>query len=386
MRPCALPTGSARSAAAKSRPPSRCLLLVALLLACGIARAQTWTEPAAAGRPAESAVRRVAVFGVDRRTPLPSRLRELQEKLGLLFNLRAGTVCTAFCVAEDIIATAGHCLHRTAGERPPRPADFWFARNYDTVHDFARVAGHATGAAAQNIMSGAESLSIRPPIDAAKDWALVRLSRPLCHKGVLPLAVLGMEQIIAEAEARHVFHVSYHRDFTPWKLAYSRECAVARDFEAADWATIAHDFIDPTALILHTCATGGASSGSPLLLETPAGPAVIGINIGTYLQSKVVMQAGQVTRRLKADTVANTAVSSAVFAKQLEIFRRATILATGAEIRKLQALLQKRGLFAGKVDGTYSAALRAAIEEHERAHGLPVTGLATAALIKTLAP
>jgi hypothetical protein len=375
-----------KSGGGPARGAARGLLIAALLLACGLARGQTWTEPAGVARPAGSAVSRVAVFGVDRRTALPSRLRELQEKLGLLFNLRARTVCTAFCVAEDIIATAGHCLHRTAGERPPRAADFWFARNYDTVHDFARVAGHATGAAAQHVMSGAESLSIRPPIDAAKDWALVRLSRPVCRKGVLPLAALGLEQIIAEAGARHVFHVSYHRDFTPWKLAYSQECAVARDFEAADWATIAHDFVEPTALILHTCATGGASSGSPLLLETPTGPTVIGINIGTYLQSKVVMQAGQVTRRLKADTVANTAVSSAAFAQQLEIFRRATILATGAEISKLQAQLQKRGLFAGKVDGIYSAPLRMAIEAHERAQGLPVTGLATAALLKTLAP
>jgi peptidoglycan hydrolase-like protein with peptidoglycan-binding domain len=79
-------------------------------------------------------------------------------------------------------------------------------------------------------------------------------------------------------------------------------------------------------------------------------------------------------------------VSSAAFAEQLEIFRRATILASSAEIRQLQTQLRQRGLFAGNVDGTYSAALRAAIEAHERAQGLPVTGLATAALLKALTP
>jgi protease YdgD len=233
-------------------------------------------------------------------------------------------------------------------------------------------------------MTGAESLSIRPPIDAARDWALVRLVRPACSKGVLPLKVLSLEEIISAASDRRVFHVSYHRDFTPWKPAYSRACGVARSFQGADWDSIARDFIDPAALILHTCATGGASSGSPLLLETTDGPAVIGINIGTYLQSKVVTQAGQVTHRLKADTIANTAVSSAVFAEPLEIFRRASILQSRAEVRELQVRLMRRGLFAGKPDGIYSTALRAAIEAHERAAGLPVTGLATAALLSEL--
>jgi protease YdgD len=328
--------------------------------------------------------RLAAIFGADHRVPLPVRFKAVEDKIGLLFGLRAHTVCTAFCVDKDIIATAGHCLHRTAGERPPQLGDFWFGRDYDTVRDFARIAGYASGAAAQHVMSGAMSLSIRPPIDAAKDWALVRLTRPVCSKGGLPLSVLSIDDIIKEAEARRVFHVSYHRDFTPWKLAYSRACGVARNFAGADWGAIARDFAEPAALILHTCATGGASSGSPLLLETPTGPVVIGINIGTYVQSKVVMQAGQVTQRLKADTIANTAVSSEVFAGKLETFRQATILGSSAQIRELQTRLAQRGLYAGKVNGVYDTALRTAIEAQERAAGLPVTGLATAALLKRL--
>jgi len=334
--------------------------------------------------PPRQGLRLAAVFGTDHRVPLPARFKAVEDKIGLLFNLRTHTVCTAFCVDKDIIATAGHCLHRTAGERPPQLGDFWFGRDYDTVRDFARIAGYASGAAAQHVMSGAMSLSIRPPIDAAKDWALVRLTRPVCSKGGLPLSVLTIDDIIKEAEARRVFHVSYHRDFTPWKLAYSRACGVARNFAGVEWGAIARDFAKPSALILHTCATGGASSGSPLLLETPTGPAVIGINIGTYVQSKVVMQAGRVTQRLKADTIANTAVSSEVFAEKLETFRQATILGSAAQIRELQARLAQRGLFAGKVNGIYDAELRSAIEAHERAEGLPETGLATAALLERL--
>ena len=55
-----------------------------------------------------------------------------------------------------------------------------------------------------------------------------------------------------------------------------------------------------------------------------------------------------------------------------------------AQLRELQTLLRQRHLFAGAVDGTYGAALRAAIEAYEKTEGLPVTGLATHALLKRL--
>jgi protease YdgD len=323
----------------------------------------------------------VAVFGADERGPLPAKLRSLQDRLGMLFNLRARTVCTAFCVAEDTIATAGHCLYRTAGERRPRLSDFWFARNYDTARDYAHIAG---GGSAQNVASGSMRLNVRPPIDASRDWALVRLSRPVCSKGVLAVRALSGDEVIAAARDGRVFQVSYHRDFKPWKLAYSRPCTVARSFETADWTTIAQDFAEPEALILHTCDTGGASSGSPLLIETPSGPEVIGINVGTYVQSKVLMQDGKVKKRLRADTVANTGVSAAAFADRLDAFRQAAILSTRAQVSELQRLLQRRHLYTAAIDGAYGPLLRTAIEAYEKVEGLPVTGLATQALLRRL--
>ncbi len=354
-------------------------LMVVSVCAAALSPAQAWRSHSAGG---PSLVQPVAVFGADERAPLPAKYKDVQEKMGLLFSLRSRTVCTAFCVAPNIIATAGHCLHRTIGERPPRLADFWFARNYDTVRDYARIAGHANGAMAQHVMSGSMSLNIRPPIDATRDWALVRLARPACRKGALAIRVLPVEQLMAEAGAKRVFQISYHRDFTPWRLAYSRPCGVARDFDGASWAPIGQDFANPEQLLLHTCDTGGASSGSPLLLDTAHGPEVVGINVGTYVQSKVLMQDGKVTQRLKADTVANTGVSTAAFAAKLEAFRQASILALPAQIRELQAALKRQRFYSGALDGNYGAALRGAIEAYEKTHGLPVTGLATQALLR----
>jgi Putative peptidoglycan binding domain/Trypsin-like peptidase domain len=326
----------------------------------------------------------VAVFGSDERAPMPAKYKDIQEKIGLFFNARRRTVCTAFCVASDVVVTAGHCLLGTGTEQPARFADFWFARHLEGAREQSHVAGYANGTATQHVLLGSHRLSVHPPIDATRDWALVRLARPACSKGVLPVRVLPIDAILSEAGAQRVFQVAYHRDYLPWRLAYSRPCAVARSFEAAGWRQIERDFAEPETLILHTCDTGGGSSGSPILLDTPEGPQVIGINVGTYEQAKVLMQDGQVKKRLKANTIANTAVASAAFAARLEAFRQAVILSTPGEMRELQALLARRQLYSGPVDGNYDAALKAAIEAYEKAEGLAVTGLATEALLQRL--
>jgi protease YdgD len=326
----------------------------------------------------------IAVFGADDRVPLPANYKDIQEKIGLLFNPNSRMVCTAFCVSPDTVATAGHCLFRINGESSPRIADFYFARKYDAVRDYARVAGHATNSTAQSVVSGASALNMRPPIDATKDWALVRLAKAVCSKGALPLKPLATEEIIAEAAAGRAFQVSYHRDFKAWKPAYSGPCAIDRAFGETDWKTIAKDFADPDALLLHTCDTGGASSGSPILLETLDGPVVVGINVGTYVQSKVEMMDGQVTRRFKAETVANTGVSAIQFAAKLAAFRDAVILATPAQILQLQAALREKELYGGALTGVYGPTLRTAIEAYEKAEGLPVSGWPTMELLKRL--
>ena len=53
-------------------------------------------------------------------------------------------------------------------------------------------------------------------------------------------------------------------------------------------------------------------------------------------------------------------------------------------MRELQTALKRRQLYDGAVDGAYGPALRIAIETYEKAQGLPVTGLATQALLKRL--
>lgn len=326
----------------------------------------------------------MAVFGADDRTAVPGPLQPYQEALGLLFNARSRTVCTAFCVAEGMIATAAHCIYRSGGEATPRLADFWFARNYDAVKDYARIAGFNIGAAPQNVLVGSTKLNLSPPIDATRDWALVRLSRPICSKAKFDVVAMSPEEIVRQSQQKKLFQLAYHRDLKQWRVAYSAPCSSARTFEAADWPAIAADFTLPETLVLHTCDTGGASSGSPLLIETPQGPKAVGINVGTYVHSKVLMREGKVTQRLKPDPVANTGVASVAFADRFKDFVSARVLMTAADIRDLQRRLADAGDYAGPADGTYGPALRAAIEAYERRSNRNVTGIASEALLKQL--
>ena len=325
-----------------------------------------------------------AVFGTDDRVPLPPRLQPLRERMGVLFNIRQRTVCSAFCIEPNLIGTAAHCLFKTAGEKSPKLSDFWFARNYDAVRDYARVAGHDRGSAAQNVIAGSFGVSTVPPIDATKDWAFVRLSRPVCTKGVLEVMPLPVEKLIEASKAGRVFQISYHKDYKQWQPAYSKPCSVERTFAGVAWATIAADFAGAEDLLLHTCDTGGASSGSPLLMETAQGPRVVGINVGTYVQSRTLVHAGDKLEKPVTDAVANTGVAASAFGRQLAAFRAAQILANPIGLREMQERLQQGGYYAGPIDGTYGPALKHAIDAFESASRLPLTGLASEDVLSRL--
>ena len=147
---------------------------------------------------------------------------------------------------------------------------------------------------------------------------------------------------------------------------------------------IAADFTSSQQLLLHTCDTGGASSGSPLLMDTPAGPKVIGINVGTYVQSHSVPHESGRTEMGAVEAVANTGVATTAYAERLAAFRTAHIIATPPTLKEMQARLAKAGFYAGLVDGTYGAALKSAIEAYETARRVPVLGIASEDILARL--
>jgi protease YdgD len=246
------------------------------------------------------------------------------------------------------------------------------------------IAGAGRKSSAQHVLAGTAELSVRPPIDAARDWALVKLGRPACQGRALPVRMLSSEEIIRQAAAKRLFQVGFHRDFLAWQPVYSKPCEAGRNFGDSDWKSVERDFAQPGHLVLHTCDTGGASSGSPLMIDTPSGPEVVAINVGTYMQARVMIEDGEVVHRSKADAVANTAVGAEAFAGKLEAFRQAAILQSGPSMRALQVELKSRGLYSGPLDGVFGTQVRKAILDYERSVGLLETGVPTASLLRRL--
>lgn len=323
-----------------------------------------------------------SVFGPDQRVPLPETMRQTGTKLGVFFDSRSQSVCTAFCVGPDVVATAAHCLYRTNGEQPLRLTDLSFKLHGTTQS--VRIAGAREGAPEANVTSGSSHLNVRPPIDATRDWALVRLAQPACKAGAFKISAKPVDEVMTLADKGRVFNIAYHRDLPKWQPMLNTGCNVRRNFTDADWPTIKRDFYDPDQLLLHTCDTGAASSGSPLLVDGPEGPEVVGINVGTYVQSKVIMLNGEVLHRFKSDDVANTGVNAQTFAARLADFLAADTLTSRRQIRQLQEALAAHALYAGPRDGRYGLALKFAIERYERSAHMPVTGFATQTLVRSL--
>lgn len=360
----------------------------ALLAACAVAAAApSHAFPVGKGDAlrAQTIVHTIAVFGSDDRKRLPQRLKYLEDKIGLLYEARSRLVCTAFCVGDAMIATASHCINRTQGERPPRLNGFTFYPASSSRKAAARIAGADIGAAAQHIVVGSARLSTRPPIDATRDWAVIKLATPVCRAGGLKIGLRSPSDVISLAAAGRIYQVSYHRDFAPWQLVLGEKCDVRRTFGPGDAVAIKRDFNDSDRLLLHTCDTGGASSGSPLLFDGPGGPEVVGMNVGTYELSRVMMQKGEIVHRFKSDSVANTAVAPQAFGPGVLNLTRASILGDKQSIKDLQAMLISWGDYTGKIDGGYGPDLKAAIEAFEKRNGLPVTGIASHELLHRMA-
>ena len=156
-----------------------------------------------------------AVFGSDERVPLPQSLRAVGDKIGVLHDPRSHSVCTAFCVGRDIVATAAHCLYRTSDVSPLRLTDLLLKLHGS--HTSTHIAGAAEGTPETNVIAGSTRLNVHPPIDATRDWALVRLANPVCKAGSFKLSRKPVEEVMRLAEAGRVYNVAYHRDLPKWQ-------------------------------------------------------------------------------------------------------------------------------------------------------------------------
>ena len=267
----------------------------------------------------------VAVFGKDQRKSLPRTYKKLDSSIGLLHNPRTNTLCTAFCVGPDMIATASHCLfgHRKRNRLYISSFLFKLKTRGKKRQLYSKMAGYRRCPDKTIYHCWHHKAQSQTPIGAARDWAIVRLAQPACRNGWLKTRSLSLAKLETAARNKKVFQVAYHMDYRNWKIAYSRSCSIHRNFGGLSWKNIKKHFSSPRSLILHQCDTGEASSGSPLLMDTPRGPVVVGINVGTYQQREIIVKNGRILRRTRFKTIANTGVSARAFSRKIDFLKRA---------------------------------------------------------------
>lgn len=326
----------------------------------------------------------VAVFGDDDRRDLPEELGALEGRIGMLYEQSTQTLCTAFCVAKDIVATAAHCLFQPKNGSLPNLGEVTFRLNYGTTQQNTGIYGRRTPYTKHFIAVGTTAFNNEPPLSAPRDWALVKLESPICRFGSLKVESRPVEELIDKSRENKIFHVAYHWDYKHWQLAYSRPCRIELDYNQIKWRLIKKHFIDHDQLLLHTCDTGGASSGSPILLqENPSDtPIVVAINVGTYTRTRILLRQGEVVKKLNPDIIANTGVNGSAFEYIISELENNAFITNHEDMVRLQTQLQARGLYVGAIDGELGRGTRSAIVNFETSVGLKPTGLPTLSLLR----
>ena len=327
-----------------------------------------------------------AIFGADDRNEVPEQYGALEGKIGMLYEQSTQTLCTAFCVAKGIVATAAHCLFQPKNNKLPNLNEVAFRLSYGKTYQTSGISGRHTPFTKNNIAVGTTSFNNEPPLSAPKDWALVKLERPICRFGALKVEARPVADLIEKAKEKKVFQVAYHWDYKHWQLAYSMPCTVSRDFDQIKWRFIKQHFVNFHELVLHNCDTGGASSGSPILMDSgsPEGPIAVAINVGTYTRTRILLREGRIIKRLKPDIIANTGVNGTAFNTVIQSLENAELLTSSEEMLKLQSELNLRGLYVGTLDGQLGRGTRNAILKFEDSQGLMATGLPTKDLLRRL--
>lgn len=282
--------------------------------------------------------------------PPPADLSvDLHDSIGTLYAADTGTFCTAFCVAPDKIATASHCVYGAPGSQRPSLHNLRFKLGGGALEKDGGVplAGHAIANEAQHVIAGTRSLDLSPPIGAAQDWAVARLDAPACARP-LPISKLTRAEIDRRARRDAIYQVAVHTDSGQKQLMRAGPCRERLADPHLDRRDIARDFKAPENIIFHDCATGGGSSGSPMLIDTAGGPEVVAINVGTYVLRQPTLTAAASNTTKRNEPIANTAIEIVALPDAITRLDRDRAISTVDELVAMQKLFKANHLIDGR--------------------------------------
>jgi protease YdgD len=213
--------------------------------------ASLWALTAAAASP--------GVMGEDDRRPLPEADPAL-DAVGRV-NRDGGGFCTGTLIGADRVLTAAHCLWDPRARRLIAPERVHFVAGWRR--------GRHTGHAVARTLQLDPALAIGPggrPADPLTDWAVLRLATPLAGPALWPMRLADASELAAVAPGTVLARIGYGRDrpHLPVLVEPCRALGVAR----------------AGRLLLHDCDATLGDSGSPILLRTSGGYAVVAVATG----------------------------------------------------------------------------------------------------------
>jgi tetratricopeptide (TPR) repeat protein/V8-like Glu-specific endopeptidase len=333
--------------------------------------AQSYASPQ---KGASAASARSGVFGKDNRRDPPASYREAAQSVGQL-KTRVGSqlfFCTTFCIDDDIVATAAHCLFAPGLRGNLTRASITVGQ--PSARLTTRIRGDSEEEMQWSIVAGTTDVRLSTfPRNFAHDWALVRIKAPLC-KG-RSLRVANWDSVVANwrsALEKSVFILGYHSDRGLDQLKLSDDCLssdVPLESDLERWLKML-TYLDSDDIVPHRCDAKPGSSGAPVLVDSPDGPAIVGINVEMDDGSSVPAKMAVISKY----TIANHAVAARAFEQQIALLKDSAVLPVRSELSLVQKALAERGYYKGRISGTYDIATRQAILDAERALGELPTG------------